>query len=93
MTERKQVRPAAEGWTQAKDETGKPLLQFAEPKRKQPPVHLADLSIAERAERVKELGIQGFRARELGIQFHDATCRPPVEKSWLALCCRRCSLR
>ena len=37
MTERKQVRPAAEGWTQAKDETGKPLLQFAEPKRKQPP--------------------------------------------------------
>ena len=48
MTERKQVRPAAEGWTQAKDETGKPLLQFAEPKRKQPPVHLADLSIEER---------------------------------------------
>ncbi len=69
MTERKQVRPAAEGWTQAKDETGKPLLQFAEPKRKQPPVHLADLSIAERAERVKELGIQGFRAKQLSTHY------------------------
>ena len=69
MTERKQVRPAAEGWTQAKDEAGKPLLQFAEPKRKQPPVHLADLSIVERAERVKELGIQGFRAKQLATHY------------------------
>ena len=69
MTERKQVRPAAEGWTQAKDETGKPLLQFAEPKRKQPPVHLADLSIEERAARVKELGIQGFRAKQLSTHY------------------------
>jgi 23S rRNA (adenine2503-C2)-methyltransferase len=46
MSERKQIKPTTEGWTQAKDEQGRPLLQFAEPKRKQPPVHLADLSIA-----------------------------------------------
>ena len=79
MTERKQVRPAAEGWTQAKDETGKPLLQFAEPKRKQPPVHLADLSIEERAARVKELGIQGFRAKQLSTHYFNHYTSNPAD--------------
>ncbi|MFM5903684.1 MAG: 23S rRNA (adenine(2503)-C(2))-methyltransferase RlmN [Microbacteriaceae bacterium] len=69
MAERKQIKPATEGWTQQKDEQGRPLLQFAEPKRKQPPVHLADLSIQERAERVKELGIPAFRAKQLSTHY------------------------
>ncbi len=69
MTERKQIMPATEGWTQQKDEQGRPLLQFAEPKRKQPPVHLADLSIDERAARVKELGIPAFRAKQLSTHY------------------------
>ena len=43
---RPQVRPAAEGWEQAKDETGRPRLQFAEPRRTQPPKHLADFAAA-----------------------------------------------
>ncbi len=69
MSERKQIKPTTEGWTQQKDEQGRPLLQFAEPKRKQPPVHLADLAIAERAARVKELGIPGFRAKQLATHY------------------------
>ena len=69
MTQRPQVRPATEGWTQAKDDSGKPLLQFAEPRRKQPPVHWADLSVEDRVARVKELGLPGFRAKQLSTHY------------------------
>jgi len=69
MSQRPQVRPATEGWTQAKDETGKPLLQFAEPRRKQPPQHWADLSVEDRVAKVKELGLPGFRAKQLSTHF------------------------
>ncbi|MEY2695836.1 MAG: rRNA ((2503)-C(2))-methyltransferase RlmN, partial [Actinomycetota bacterium] len=67
--ENKQVRPKTEGWTQRKDADGKPLLQFAEVKRGKPPVHLADLSIADRTERIKELGIPGFRAKQISTHY------------------------
>ncbi len=60
-----QVRPAAEGWTQRKDAAGRPLLQFASPRRGKPPVHLADLTPAERVEKVQELGMPAFRAKQL----------------------------
>ncbi|TXK14916.1 23S rRNA (adenine(2503)-C(2))-methyltransferase RlmN [Microbacterium saccharophilum] len=61
----RQVRPATEGWSQKKDEEGRPLLQFASPKRGKPPVHLADLTPEQRVEKVKELGMPGFRAKQL----------------------------
>lgn len=61
----RQVRPKTEGWQQAKDETGRPLLQFASPKRGKPPVHLADMTADERVAKVKELGLPGFRAKQL----------------------------
>ena len=64
-----QVRPATEGWTQKKDAEGRPLLQFASPKRGKPPVHLADLTPAERVEKVKELGLPGFRAKQLATHY------------------------
>ncbi|MGC0369410.1 23S rRNA (adenine(2503)-C(2))-methyltransferase RlmN [Microbacterium sp. SLBN-111] len=64
-TKPRQVRPKTEGWQQAKDETGRPLLQFASPKRGKPPVHLADLTAEERVAKVKELGLPGFRAKQL----------------------------
>lgn len=64
-----QVRPATEGWTQQKDAEGRPLLQFASPKRGKPPVHLADLTPAERVEKVKELGLPGFRAKQLSTHY------------------------
>ncbi|ANG84359.1 23S rRNA (adenine(2503)-C(2))-methyltransferase RlmN [Microbacterium aurantiacum] len=64
-TEPRQVRPRTEGWAQKKDEEGRPLLQFASPKRGKPPVHLADLTPEERVAKVKELGLPGFRAGQL----------------------------
>jgi 23S rRNA (adenine2503-C2)-methyltransferase len=66
---RPQVRPTTEGWQQAKDTEGRPLLQFASPKRGKPPVHLADLSEADRVARVKELGLPGFRAKQLMTHY------------------------
>ena len=69
MTQRPQVRPTTEGWTQAKDESGRPRLQFAEPKRKQPPVHWVDMSIDERVAKVKELGLPGFRAKQISTHY------------------------
>ncbi len=65
----KQVRPRTEGWQQRKDESGKPLLQFSEVKRGKPPVHLADLTPAERKERIQELGIPGFRAKQIATHY------------------------
>lgn len=61
----RQVRPATEGWSQKKDDEGRPLLQFASPKRGKPPVHLSDLTPEQRVEKVKELGMPGFRAKQL----------------------------
>ena len=64
-TKTRQVRPATEGWSQQKDAEGRPLLQFASPKRGKPPVHLADLTPEQRVEKVAELGMPGFRAKQL----------------------------
>ncbi|MFJ6653353.1 23S rRNA (adenine(2503)-C(2))-methyltransferase RlmN [Microbacterium sp. NPDC091313] len=61
----RQVRPRTEGWQQQKDETGRPLLQFASPKRGKPPVHLADLTHAERVAKLTALGLPGFRAKQI----------------------------
>jgi 23S rRNA (adenine2503-C2)-methyltransferase len=69
VSETRQVKPRTEGWTQRKDAEGKPLLQFSEVKRGKPPVHLADLSIDERTDRIKELGIPGFRAKQISTHY------------------------
>lgn len=65
----KQVRPKTEGWTQAKDETGKPLLQFTDKRKGKPPVHLADLTPPERKQQFEELGIPGFRANQISTHY------------------------
>ncbi|GAA3937965.1 23S rRNA (adenine(2503)-C(2))-methyltransferase RlmN [Microbacterium soli] len=65
----RQTRPRTEGWTQKKDADGRPLLQFASPRRGKPPVHLADMTPAERMEKVKELGMPGFRAKQLSTHY------------------------
>ena len=64
-TKPRQVRPTPEGWTQQKDAEGRPLLQFASPKRGKPPVHLADMTHEQRVAKVTELGMPGFRAAQL----------------------------
>ena len=65
----KQVRPTTEGWEQQKDAKGRPLLQFNEVKRKQPPMHLVDLSPEDRAARMKELGVPAFRAKQIASHY------------------------
>ena len=79
MSEIRQVKPRTEGWTQRKDESGKPLLQFSEVKRGKPPVHLADFTIDQRQERIKELGIPGFRAKQLSTHYFSHYTTDPEE--------------
>ncbi|GAA1818487.1 23S rRNA (adenine(2503)-C(2))-methyltransferase RlmN [Nesterenkonia flava] len=68
--DRPQVKPRAEGWTQAVDAEGRPKLQFAQSKRvKQPPTHLADLSMKERIAKAQEMGLPGFRAKQLSVHY------------------------
>lgn len=68
-TKRPQVRPRTEGWTQQTNAEGRPLLQFKQPRVSQPKQHLADLTLAERQEKVKELGLPGFRAKQLSTHY------------------------
>ena len=75
----RQVRPRTEGWTQQKDAEGRPLLQFAGPKRGKPPVHLADLTPDERVAKVAELGLPGFRARQLEKHYFTHHTSDPAE--------------
>jgi 23S rRNA (adenine2503-C2)-methyltransferase len=65
----KQVRPKTEGWTQAKDDAGKPLLQFTDKRKGKPPVHLADLNPAERKAQFESLGIPAFRASQISTHY------------------------
>jgi 23S rRNA (adenine2503-C2)-methyltransferase len=74
-----QVRPATEGWSQQLAEDGRPLLQFASPRRKQPEVHLADLSLAERRARLVELGHPAFRATQLSNHYFGRYTTDPAE--------------
>lgn len=78
-TKPRQVRPATEGWTQKKDAEGRPLLQFASPKRGKPPVHLADLTPAERVAKVTELGMPGFRAKQLEKHYFQHWTHDPAD--------------
>jgi len=74
-----QVRPATEGWQQKKDAEGRPLLQFASPKRGKPPVHLADLTPEQRIEKAKELGLPGFRAGQIERHYLTRWTSDPAE--------------
>lgn len=69
MTPVRQVRPRTEGWSQKLDATGRPALQFASPKRGKPPVHLVDFTPEERVAKLKELGLPGFRAKQLQTHY------------------------
>lgn len=44
-------------------------LTMVAPRRPKPPRHLADLSLAERIELAKELGLPGFRAKQLSTHY------------------------
>jgi 23S rRNA (adenine2503-C2)-methyltransferase len=69
MNEVRQVRPRTEGWSQKLGADGKPLLEFEQKRRGQPPTHFTDLSISEREEKVKSLGLPTFRAKQLATHY------------------------
>jgi len=73
------VRPAAEGWTQKLGADGRPSLQFASPKRGKPPVHLADLTVDERREKLIELGMPAFRAKQLSTHYFTHYTSDPAD--------------
>jgi 23S rRNA (adenine2503-C2)-methyltransferase len=81
ISDRPQVRPATEGWNQAVTSEGRPLLQFKSPRVKQPPVHLADLTLAERQEKMKELGLPAFRAKQLSTHYFQHYTTDPERMS------------
>ncbi len=76
MTEnppRRQVRPVVENpdGTTSRTPTrdGRPLLNFRSPRVTQPPQHLADMTMDERITVVKEMGLPGFRAKQLSTHY------------------------
>jgi 23S rRNA (adenine2503-C2)-methyltransferase len=54
-------------------------LTFAAPRRAKPPRHLADLTSAERADAVRELGQPAFRARQLSTHYFGRLVDDPAE--------------
>lgn len=74
-----QVRPRAEGWTQARHPDGRPLLQFGEGRRKQPAKHLADLDLAGRKAWLAELGQPAFRAKQLSVHYFEHGVTDPAQ--------------
>lgn len=66
---RAQTRPKTEGWKQLTGPDGRPTLQFASPRVTQPPAHLADLTLDERAEKLKSIGLPAFRAKQISQQY------------------------
>jgi 23S rRNA (adenine2503-C2)-methyltransferase len=71
MTEVRQVKPATEGWQQNKDASGRPVLEFeAKPRKEKPPVHLVDMSKEELASKAKELGVPGFRVKQIAKHYY-----------------------
>ena len=78
LTPRDQVRPATEGWTQQRDAEGRPLLQFASPRRTQPETHLADLDLAGRKARAQELGVPAFRATQISNHYFTRSTVDPA---------------
>jgi 23S rRNA (adenine2503-C2)-methyltransferase len=54
-------------------------LTFAAPRRAKPPRHLADLTSAERADAVRELGQPAFRARQLSTHYFGRFVDDPAE--------------
>jgi len=71
VTEVRQVKPATEGWQQKKDASGRPVLEFeAKPRKEKPPVHLVDMTQEELLAKAKELGVPGFRVKQIAKHYY-----------------------
>ena len=76
---RPQTRPRTEGWTQLTGPDGRPTLQFASPRVKQPPQHLADMTLEEREAKAVELGLPKFRAKQLSKHYFEHYTSDPAK--------------
>ncbi len=56
-----------------------PLVLTPPKGRGKPPRHLADLSLAERLDAAKELGLPGFRAKQLSVHYFERLVHDPAE--------------
>ncbi|GAB2698018.1 dual-specificity RNA methyltransferase RlmN [Thalassiella azotivora] len=54
-------------------------LTFAAPRRGKPPRHLADLTLAERADAVRQLGGKAFRAKQVSTHYFERLVVDPDE--------------
>ena len=79
MSERPQVKPTTEGWKQKLGADGKPLLQFADVKKSLPATHWADMSVDERVEAVKALGLPAFRAKQISTHYFTHYTSDPAD--------------
>ncbi|MDK6499464.1 hypothetical protein QP341_26720, partial [Escherichia coli] len=58
---------------------GRPQLQFKQPRVSQPPTHLADLTLKERQEKAKEIGLPAFRAKQLSVHYFEHYTTDPEQ--------------
>ena len=79
MSERPQIKPATEGWKQKLGADGKPLLQFADVKKSLPATHWVDMSVEERIEAVKALGLPAFRAKQISTHYFTHYTSDPAD--------------
>ena len=79
----RQVRPVVEHEDGTTSKTpmrdGRPLLNFRSPRVKQPPQHLADLSLEELTQAVKDKGLPGFRAKQLATHYYVHNTTDPAD--------------
>ena len=54
-------------------------LQLRPARRGKPPAHLADLTLAERITAVEEMGLPGFRAKQLSVHYFEHYTTSPDE--------------
>ena len=54
-------------------------LQLRPARRGKPPAHLADLTLAERIAAVEEMGLPGFRAKQLSVHYFEHYTTSPEE--------------
>ncbi|WP_350258959.1 23S rRNA (adenine(2503)-C(2))-methyltransferase RlmN [Scrofimicrobium sp. R131] len=73
----REVRPTDQPPEGATDPQARPVLSFTAKRRGKPPVHLADLTGAERRDWFKEQGLPGFRADQLSRHYfgHNLTAK------------------
>ncbi|MDN5549541.1 23S rRNA (adenine(2503)-C(2))-methyltransferase RlmN [Brevibacterium sp. BDJS002] len=69
----RQTRPVVEHADGTTSKTpmadGRPLLNFKSPRASQPKQHLADMTMDERIDAVKEMGLPAFRAKQISTHY------------------------